>query len=865
MKRIRLFLSFFLLAFISNLGFLYAQNSTMGKISGRVLDKSKAQPVEFANVVVKRSGDSTVVKGVVTDPKGEFVLENLKFGQYDLTVFFVGYQKLTLTKVMITPQGPNARLEKIELTEDSKQLAEITVEGKAEFIQTTPDGIIVTPSANPTQTGGTATDVLQQVPSVQVDANGGVTLRGGNPNILINGRNSSFGGGGGRGMGMGGGGGGGGLDQISADEIESIEINTNPSARFDADGVGGMINIRLKRDRQLGTHGNFNFNLGNRWRTGLGGRINHRTDKWNFFASYFGRLDKRLGEDLTERFTDTYTSLNPIIDRTYLNQARNNRTVGQFHNVRAGIDYYFSEKESITFEAMYGFRNFESTGALRSRTVTANDNSFRLGNNQDNTTLDKGNNYEFSLNYKKEFAKKRQEMMASITTSFGDGRQILDLVNQAVLADGSILDLPSNLQQNGLNANRNNTTSMQFDYSHPVGKNGLFETGYKGIIRTLNTDADWSRLNRQTQVFEPNNLISNAYSYDENVQAIYTAYKNKWGKFDYNAGLRFEQVWYGGNLTAENQQENFDRQYFNIFPTARIAYNINQKASEFIKLSYSRRIDRPGFGDLNPFRDISNPLNIRLGNGSGGFTNATDVSVGTNPLAIAVGDFNGDGKPDFATTNTGSNNVSIRLGNGLGGFTNATNVAVGDTPLSIALGDFNNDGNPDFAVVNQFSDNVSIRLGNGAGGFSTVTDVAVGSFPNSIAVGDFNGDDNLDFAVADLFGSTVSIRLGNGNGTFTSAANVALSALPTSIAVADFNADGKADFLVSDGFGTNVSIRLGNGNGTFATAPDIAVGAASKFVAIGDFNGDGKSDFATIISSNKTVNIRLGNGSGVLV
>jgi outer membrane receptor protein involved in Fe transport len=616
MKRIKLFLNLFLLICLLIPNLLWAQAVSTGKISGRVLDKSKAQPVEFANVVVKRSGDSTVVKGVVTDTKGEFVIENLKFGRYDLTIFFVGYQKMTLTGITINPQGPNARLDKIELNEDSKQLAEIVVEGKTEFIQTTPDGIVITPSANPTQTGGTAADVLQQAPSVQVDANGGVTLRGGNPNILINGRNSSFGGGGGRGMGMGGmgGGGGGGLDQISADEIESIEINTNPSARFDADGVGGLINIRLKRDRQLGTHGNFNFNLGNRWRTGLGGRINHRTEKWNFFASYFGRLDKRLGEDLTERFTDTYTSLDPNIDRTYLSQTRDNRTVGQFHNVRAGVDYYFSEKESITFEAMYGFRDFESTGALRSRTLAINDRSFRLGNNQDNTTIDKGNNYEFSLNYKKEFAKKRQEMLASVTTSFGNGRQILDLVNQAVLADGSILNLPSNLTQNGLNANRNNTTSVQFDYSHPVGKNGLFETGYKGIIRTLNTDADWTRLNRLTQVFEPNTLINNEYRYNENVQAVYTAYKSKMGKFDYSLGLRFEQVWYGGNLTAENQKESFDRQYFNVFPTARIAYNINQKTSEFIKLSYSRRIDRPGFGDLNPFRDISNPLNIRLGN-----------------------------------------------------------------------------------------------------------------------------------------------------------------------------------------------------------------------------------------------------------
>jgi outer membrane receptor protein involved in Fe transport len=600
-----------LLFLLGGFQLVFAQSDFKGKIVGKVIDKNKNQAVEFANVALKKANDTTViVKGGISDANGQFVLEGIPAGKFNLTVFYVGYRKTTLTNILLNPQLAVVDMGEIALMEDAKQLKEIVVEEKREFIQTTPDGIIITPSANPTQIGGTATDVLQQAPSVQVDANGNVSLRGGNPNIMINGRNSNFGGGGRRG----GGGMGGGLEQIAADDIESIEINTNPSARFDADGVGGMINIRLKRDRQLGTHGNINLNMGNRWRFGGGARLNHRTEKWNFFGSFNGRIDTRLSEDVTERLS-LYSNLNTpqtIDSSLYLNQTRNFRANRNVLNVRGGVDYYFSEKESLTFEMMLGFREAKNEGALRSRNFDQ-DNNYINGNNQDNTTRENENSYEFSLNYRKEFAKKRQELMASASTSIGKDKQILDLVNTRVDSEGEEIFSLLKLIQNGNNATQNSITNIQLDYSHPFGKSGLLETGYKGIIRTFNTDVDWERFNRVSNNWERNNFLSNEYCYDENVQAVYLAYKDKIGKFDYSGGVRAEQVWYGGNLNASNQSERFDRQYFNFFPTFRIAYNLKQQG-EFIKISYSRRIERPSFFDLNPFRDISNPFNVRTGN-----------------------------------------------------------------------------------------------------------------------------------------------------------------------------------------------------------------------------------------------------------
>ncbi len=265
-------------------------------------------------------------------------------------------------------------------------------------------------------------------------------------------------------------------------------------------------------------------------------------------------------------------------------------------------------------------------------------------------------------------------------------------------------------------------------------------------------------------------------------------------------------------------------------------------------------------------------VSIRLGNGSGGFSSPAvpEVTVGTTPYSIAVGDFNGDGNQDFATANIDSNNASIRLGNGAGGFTSPAvpEVTVGTNPFSITVGDFNGDGKQDFATANDASSNVSIRLGNGSGGFTSpaVPEVTVGARPFSVVVGDFNGDGNQDFAAGNRDSSNVSIRLGNGTGGFTSPAvpEVTVGGGPRSVAIGDFNGDGNQDFATANQYDSNVSIRLGNGTGGFTSpaVPEVTIGAYGLSVAVGDFNGDGNQDFAAANNGTNNVSIRLGNGSG---
>jgi FG-GAP-like repeat/Abnormal spindle-like microcephaly-assoc'd, ASPM-SPD-2-Hydin len=272
--------------------------------------------------------------------------------------------------------------------------------------------------------------------------------------------------------------------------------------------------------------------------------------------------------------------------------------------------------------------------------------------------------------------------------------------------------------------------------------------------------------------------------------------------------------------------------------------------------------------DLAVVNNIDGTASILLGNGDGTFTPAagSPVAVGSQPTSLAVGDFNGDGKLDLAVViecdGCQTGNVAIFLGNGDGTFSTGSTTSVGDVPESMVVGDFNGDGKLDLAVANWQTNNLTILLGNGDGTFSTGSTPAVGVNPVSLAVGDFNGDGRLDLAVANQGGSN-SILLGNGDGTFTQAAGspLAVNGSPRSVVVGDFNGDGKLDVAFLNVLGT-VSILLGNGDGTFSAGSTTSVGSGSGSLAVGDLNGDGKLDLAVADQDTNNIYILLGNGDG---
>ncbi len=266
----------------------------------------------------------------------------------------------------------------------------------------------------------------------------------------------------------------------------------------------------------------------------------------------------------------------------------------------------------------------------------------------------------------------------------------------------------------------------------------------------------------------------------------------------------------------------------------------------------------------------SNNVTVMLGNGSGGFTEASGspFAVGPDPVSIAVGDFDADGKLDLATANVGSDNVTVMLGNGSGGFTQAfgSPFAVGSDPVSVAVGDFNGDGKLDFATANASSDNVTVMLGNGSGGFTSApgSPFTTGLSPRCVAVGDFNSDGKLDFATANLISSNVTVMLGNGLGGFSQPSGSPFTSGlgPFGIVVGDFNGDGKLDYVTANI--NNATVMLGNGSGGFtqASGSPFTAGTEPASVAVGDFNGDGKLDFVTVNYTSDSLTVMLGNGSG---
>jgi len=256
-------------------------------------------------------------------------------------------------------------------------------------------------------------------------------------------------------------------------------------------------------------------------------------------------------------------------------------------------------------------------------------------------------------------------------------------------------------------------------------------------------------------------------------------------------------------------------------------------------------------------------ISILLGDGDGNFALASSPATVWNAYSVAVGDFNGDGKLDLAAVdNYEFSKVVVLLGDGAGNFTVVSSPRVGYEPNSVATGDFNGDGKLDLATANSESSTVSILLGDGTGNFTLASSPATGSVPFSVAVGDFNGDGKLDLAVANVGDNTISILLGDGTGNFTLASSPATGSSPASVAVGDFNGDGKLDLATANGGSQMLSVMLGDGTGNFILASSPATGSSPASVAVGDFNGDGKLDLATANPESNTLSVMLGDGTG---
>ena len=569
--------------------FIIIISNAQGKISGNIIHENK--PVEFATVTISNVKDSVkVLFYEATDSAGMFNFTNLDYGNYFIKIKLVGYFPI-VKNVNISSNLKESHLKDLNLLEDNTELNKVTVVAQKKMIEKTSEGFIVNTANNITQIGGTATDILKSTPTVTVDNDGGITLRGKTPLILINGRNSAITN----------------MDQIAASSIESIEIINNASSKYDANAESGIINIKLKKNKQSGTNGALALGSG----IGAKGRVNsslilnNKVGKLNVGMGYDNRFAGR-----TRTIESNRTNYN-LIDNYFISQNRNDKRVEKLQNLKLNIDYTPNQYNTLSLEAIGNMESQDNDEDLISKLFNKN-NGFTSSNDRHSYEYEKVKEGEFALNYFKTYKNSEKSLNASLSTSIEKGRQNTDIFTNGL----DITEKQIGITQTQLTHNYEDgiITNASLDYSIPVLGLGTIETGYKGLFRNIKTD--FLTADKVNNNYITNTASSNIFNFNEQVQALYfqfhNAQKSKSNEsgWDYATGIRAEQV--SNNGETNSQSTKFTNNYLKLFPTASLSYNINQKES--IKLSYGKRINRPGLGQLNPFVDITDILSPHSGN-----------------------------------------------------------------------------------------------------------------------------------------------------------------------------------------------------------------------------------------------------------
>ncbi|WP_289064116.1 TonB-dependent receptor [uncultured Zobellia sp.] len=566
------------------------------KITGTVLDKDNGLPLEYATLVLHSVKDPKKVTGGITDLDGKFEVETLP-GKYNISVEYISYKTYKLAEQELT-QSTN--LGTIKLALDVAQLEGVEVVGEKTTVEVRLDKKIYNIGKDLTTSGATISDALNNVPSVNVDVEGAISLRGNeNVRILINGKPSALAGFGSTDA----------LRELPADAIEKVEVITSPSARYDAEGTAGILNIVLKREKTLGFNGSVNVNIGYPSQSSMSVNANLRTDKFNVFNTLGYRYNESPGHAFYE---NSYN--NGQYDQ--INENRDYTRSGKGFNNNFGVEYFFNEKSSLTGSF---FMRFQDGDDLTENYSDYFENGLLTRQSfREEIELEDEENYQFSLNYVNTIDDDGQKLTADLQYSNGDEVENSTIDDNNTFPNTSLNTLES-VYQNEID----DEYLVQADYVLPMG-DAQFEVGYRGTFEREITDYKLDSLDRSTNQFVTNEDLTNKFNYQENVNALYTQYGNKFGKFSFLAGLRLENTQLKGEVTSdfdtsaiedalgEDIDLNFDKNYLGLFPTLNLIFEIGEM--ENVSLGYNRRINRPRGRFINPFPSRSSRANIFQGN-----------------------------------------------------------------------------------------------------------------------------------------------------------------------------------------------------------------------------------------------------------
>jgi outer membrane receptor protein involved in Fe transport len=569
-----------------------AQSITNTIISGKVFDKSTREPLEYATISIINKQSGKTITGTVADVKGVFSISNIPFDTYQVNIEFIGYEKTTLDNIVLSVEKRSVSIGTIFLSSSTHNLESVTVVGDKPVVENKIDKIVYNVSNDITSQGGAAIDVLKKVPQVTVDIDGNVELQG-NSNIrfLINGKPSSVFGNSLSDA----------LASIPASQIKSVEAITNPGAKYDSQGTGGIINIILYDNKMQGVNGNINLSAGSRLENGsLNLNIRHNNFGVNAFFSGNAALKSELPYSQNRFAQDTAA-------KTITNMVQTSRTDFVRNGFRSGIGFDWNITKNDIITGSLGYNQFGSSnqGLTNQEQLTTDYSSnplsdiFTLRNSDSRSRI---GSTDYSLDYKKKFKNEGQEL--DIVYDQSNGKPYSNYI-QSQSYEGQTVPFSGSLSTN---PGTDKEINLSIDYTHPVNKNILIETGAKMVDEDISSIANVSDFDPSLNQYVSDAFQSYHLNYKMKVYAGYLSTNFKlFNWLNVKAGARYEHT--DVNIDFPNTTVPA---YGTFVPSVVLSHDFNKTQS--LKLAYSKRIERPEYRELNPFINLSDPYNLSTGN-----------------------------------------------------------------------------------------------------------------------------------------------------------------------------------------------------------------------------------------------------------
>lgn len=607
-----------------------AAGNMAGRMYGKIVDETTNKGIDAASIqliqskfdTITHKRKDTLISGMLSNRNGDFSLENIPlFGNFRLSVTAIGHEPIDMKvafdlKGMLggsMEQALNAidkDLGNIKMKTDAKVLENVTVTASKPMVEMAIDRKVFNVDKNIASTGGSAVDIMRNVPSLQVDIDGNVTLRNSTPQLFVDGRPTNLT-----------------LDQIPADAIQSVEVITNPSAKYDASGGNsGILNIVLKKNKKAGYSGNLRANVDSRGKVGAGADVNLREGKVNVFANLNYNQRKSISNGITSRqtFLDT-----PTLLKQYDKSINN----GDFIFSRLGLDYFIDNRNTISVSGNFVRGKFKpnTNSDLYTDSVFAPlDTKYYYTSRTANGDM-MFRNTGASLNFKHNFAKPGKELTADVTyNGSNNNNKNYTVSNSYTKPDNNFI---SNYNQLSDAGGTNNSFTAQTDYTNPLGEKAKLEMGLRAAIRNVDSHNDLYTIDKNGNAIRLPQL-SSLYNNSDRVYAAYTTYSNTLnkGKFGYQLGLRAESSENSGTVHSTTPDFKDTSNYFknsfpiSLFPTVFLTQKLGD--GQDIQMNYTRKVNRPNFFQLFPFTDYSDSLNLNRGNPNlkPEFTNSIEVS-----------------------------------------------------------------------------------------------------------------------------------------------------------------------------------------------------------------------------------------------